>query len=536
MSKQVENSDHDNVQLITFRGRDPLASLERANKKNNSWQSSPLNNNDSRSANMSSERERFLPPVKLDPGWETVANGGMETEGDLEHVIQEMENTSPKDRFNIIYFVMMIHGVAILIPWNMFINAKSYFEDYKLSPEGKVHSKNLVDYRENFMSYIGMASQYPNFIMNLFNIFVQCGGNTLGIRVLSSISITVAMFVCTVILAMIDTSDWPETFFWLTMGISIVINAACGIYQNSMYGLAAALPMKYTNAIIFGNNVSGTLVALTNIIVLILAPSQRTSAIYYFVVAIVILLVAFDAYFVTGHSAFYRHYTKLAELKEKDAKNKLGSEGSKPFYVLLFKSFGRVFKEIYHLMFAVWFVFFVTLALFPAVMSDVQPVSVNMNTKLWSGIFCFLFFNLFATLGNLTTELVRWPNARWLNVLVILRVAFVPLMVLGNFRPCSRSCPMYVDNDIIFIASAVLFSFSSGYCSSLAMMYAPKKVSPGDAPIAGMVMALMLVFGILCGVNFSRVWTILVNICEPSDLPAFCLNTTTTAMSNTTSL
>jgi len=533
MSKQVENSDMDNVQLITFRGRDPAdTTLERGDNSSNLWNTSQHHNNNG--TGTMSERERFLPPVKVDPGWETVANGGTDRTGDMEQVIKDMESNPPKDRCKIIYFVMMIHGIAILIPWNMFINAKSYFEDYKLNPDVPVQSESLVDYRENFMSYIGMASQYPNFLMNLFNIFVQCGGNTLGIRVLGSISVTVLMFVATVVLAMVDTTAWPETFFWLTMATSIVINAATGIYQNSMYGLAAALPMKYTNAIIFGNNVSGTLVATTNIITLFLAPSQRTSAIYYFVVAIVILLIAFDAYFVTGHSKFYRHYIQLAQLKEKVSKAKMGPDSAKPFYVLLFQSFSRVFKEIYHLMFAVWFVFFITLALFPAVMSDVWPVELPMGRSMWAAVFCFLFFNLFATLGNLTTEFIRWPNARWLNVLVILRLAFVPLMVMGNYRPCGRTCPMYVDNDFVFIATAVLFSFTSGYCSSLAMMYAPKRVAPGDAPIAGMVMALMLVFGILCGVNFSRVWSILVNLCEPMDLPAFCDVVNATALSNTT--
>ena len=33
----------------------------------------------------------------------------------------------------------------------------------------------------------------------------------------------------------------------------VCVSGACGIYQNSMYGVAAFLPMKYTNAIIFGN-------------------------------------------------------------------------------------------------------------------------------------------------------------------------------------------------------------------------------------------------------------------------------------------
>ncbi|XP_035825618.1 uncharacterized protein LOC101856304 [Aplysia californica] len=468
----ASEDDPSNVQLITFGRRDPMASLERnqragSREYDNPWRQSPLYKNGMNESMMSSsERERFLPPVKLDPGWDSVANNVVDKSSSLSQRIQEMERNPPVDRFRVVYIVMMVHGIAILIPWNMFINAKSYFENYKLD-QGNQSSEALLDYKTNFMSYIGMASQYPNFIMNLVNIFVQCGGNTLGIRVLSGITITVVMFIVTVVLAMIDTSGWPETFFWITMATAIVINAAVGIYQNSMYGLAAVLPMKYTNAVIFGNNISGTLVAITNIIVLVLAPSKRTSAIYYFVVAIVILMVAFDAYFVTAHSRFYRHYVKLAELKDKESMEKAGGHSNTPFYVILFRSFGRVFKKIYHLMFGVWFVFFITLALFPAVMSDVKPLNIDMDGEYWSAIFCFLCFNFFATIGNLTTEFIKWPNARWVNVLIILRVVFVPLMILGNFRPELRTVPVYITHDAVFIASGFLSSLPSGYCSSL---------------------------------------------------------------------
>uniref|UniRef100_A0A0B7AUK9 Uncharacterized protein n=1 Tax=Arion vulgaris TaxID=1028688 RepID=A0A0B7AUK9_9EUPU len=35
-------------------------------------------------------------------------------------------------------------------------------------------------------------------------------------------------------------------------------------------------------------------------------------------------------------------------------------------------------------------------------------------------------------------------------------------------------------------------------------------VAPNDSANAGMVMALFLVFGVLCGINFSRVWGIVI--------------------------
>ena len=48
------------------------------------------------------------------------------------------------------------------------------------------------------------------------------------------------------------------------MHACMCVSGACGIYQNSMYGVAAFLPMKYTNAIIFGN-VSSPLQSVFNV-------------------------------------------------------------------------------------------------------------------------------------------------------------------------------------------------------------------------------------------------------------------------------
>ncbi|GFR81510.1 equilibrative nucleoside transporter [Elysia marginata] len=456
MSGAGGDDDLDHVRLTGYGKRDAFDGP----KGESIWHQSPLFKNGVYEPGSTSEREQFLPPVKLDPGWDGMANNAVIRRSSTQQLISEMQKNPPRDRMRMVYIIMMIHGIAILIPWNMFINAKAYFENYKLD-QGNQSSAALLDYKTNFMSYVGMASQWPNFLMNLINLCCQCGGGRLGPKIVVSIFIMIVMFVFTVVLAMIDSSDWPETFFWITMATAVVINAAVGMYQNSMYGLVAVLPMKYTNAVILGNR-------------------------------------------------FFRHHLELSQLKKKELKEKLVHQ--EPLIKVLMKSFGRVIKEIWHLAFGVFFTFFITLALFPAVVSDVKPLQVKMHDDYWIAVFCFLFFNFFATVGNFATEFVKWPNSRWVNVLVILRVLFIPLMVLGNFRPDLRTLPVYFNHDAIFIASVILFAFSSGYCSSLLMMYAPKCVNLNDSPIAGMIMALFLVFGILSGINCSRLWGYIIKL------------------------
>ena len=70
---------------------------------------------------------------------------------------------------------------------------------------------------------------------------------------------------------MIDTSEWPGIFFYLTIGSVVVLNSnnnfvinflqnltfvpisvSNGIYQNTVYGIAAKMPFSHTGAVVLG--------------------------------------------------------------------------------------------------------------------------------------------------------------------------------------------------------------------------------------------------------------------------------------------
>lgn len=72
---------------------------------------------------------------------------------------------------------------------------------------------------------------------------------------------------------------------------------ASGIYQNTVYGMVAKLPFKYTGAVVLGSNISGTFASIIAILSSQFASSVRTAAIYYFITAMFVLLLCFDTYF-----------------------------------------------------------------------------------------------------------------------------------------------------------------------------------------------------------------------------------------------
>ena len=69
---------------------------------------------------------------------------------------------------------------------------------------------------------------------------------------------------------------------------------------------------------------------------------------------------------------------------------------------------------------------------------------------------------------------------------------------------------MLINSDWLFWEGSVLLGFTSGYFSSLSMMYAPQSVAKEEAQIAGMMAGFFLIFGIFAGVSITFVWGPLV--------------------------
>lgn len=406
----------------------------------------------------------------------------------------------PLDTWNLVYLVLLIHGIGTLMPWNMFINANEYFVNYKLSDNYTGNHADVKIYRDYFLNFLGFVAQIPNVLLNGANMFCQCGsGGTanLAFRIIWSIVIVVAMFILTILLALMDSSIWPGEFFWITMIIVVIINMANGIYQNSIYGTAALFPMKYTSVVVLGSNISGTITAVLNIIAIAASPNPRSAAVFYFLMAVVILLFAFDSYYYLPKLNFFRyHDVQQMESTKTDSKKK---EFQMPPY-------WTIFKQCWVQLMSVFLVFVVTLSCFPAITAGVKAYNPEffIEDKYFSAVTCFLLFNLFAMLGSLLSTWVHVPGPRWIWLPVVLRLIFIPFFLFCNAFPTKRALPVLVRNDYVYCLGMIIFALSSGYCSSLAMMYSPTKVKDKQYQgIAGMMAAFFLIFGIFIGVLFS---------------------------------
>jgi equilibrative nucleoside transporter 1/2/3 len=75
------------------------------------------------SGDQESER-RSQQPVKLQPSWEE--NNLPEDELNFKNLNMDdasLQIHTPPDKYNLVYLTFLIHGIGVLMPWNMFITA-----------------------------------------------------------------------------------------------------------------------------------------------------------------------------------------------------------------------------------------------------------------------------------------------------------------------------------------------------------------------------------------------------------------------------
>lgn len=180
----------------------------------------------------------------------------------------------------------------------------------------------------------------------------------------------------------------------------------------------------------------------------------------------------------------------------------------------VFKRYVYVLKQTWVQLLNIILIYFVSLSLFPAVHARIEAVDNIISQKYFAPVFCFLLFNLFATIGNSIAQFIQWPGPKYLIIFTVARLAFIPFFLYCNYQPGDamhmRTLPIMFHRDWMYIVGAVSMAVTSGYLSSLTMMYVPGCVVPKYSSMASMIAALIIILGILAGINFSLLYPVIV--------------------------
>uniref|UniRef100_A0AAQ5Y8E2 Solute carrier family 29 member 1b n=1 Tax=Amphiprion ocellaris TaxID=80972 RepID=A0AAQ5Y8E2_AMPOC len=363
-------------------------------------------------------------------------------------------------RYGGVWLIFFMLGLGTLLPWNFFMTATVYFTGRLKDSSLDVSSANQTEaageqrsvLEAKFNNVMTLCAMLPLLLCTCLNSFLH-SLIPQRLRVMGSLLVIMFVFAVTAVLVKVPLEPLP--FFSVTMVKIVIINSFGAVLQGSLFGMAGLLPASYTTPIMSGQGLAGTFAAFAMICAIASGSEMQEAAFGYFITACAVIFLSVLSYILLPRLEFFQFY------QERNQKQTTSDEEQ--------NSVSLMNRDLYFI-----------------------PVS------------CFLLFNLSDWGGRSLTAICMWPgkHSRILPVLILCRLAFVPLFMLCNVQP-RLHLPIFFHHDGFFIVFMILFAFTNGYLASLCMCYGPKNVLPHEAETAGAIMAFFLSLGLALGAALS---------------------------------
>lgn len=151
--------------------------------------------------------------------------------------------------------------------------------------------------------------------------------------------------------------------------------------SGGLFGISGLFPSEYMTAAVSGQALGGIFSALTEIISLSFGTSPMVSAFVYFNIGNIVLLVSIICYILMSNTIYFKYHTidKLAMTEKSGDQVALI-----PTTTSLKPQFSVVLKKIWLYGFAQWFVYVVTVSVFPSITVLVTSQNYGHGNK-WDG-------------------------------------------------------------------------------------------------------------------------------------------------------
>jgi equilibrative nucleoside transporter 1/2/3 len=221
----------------------------------------------------------------------------------------------------------------------------------------------------------------------------------------------------------------------------------------------------------------------------------RQSAILYFVVGIMVMIICIVCYNVAYRLPVVVYYKNL---KRRAQKSEVGGgmTGSAAWRSTLWSIVGTV--KWYGV--GVVLIYGVTMSIFPGFITE----NVHSEAlKDWYPIMLIGAYNVFDLIGKCLPSIYLLKNAKVAVAGAFARLLFIPL-----FYGCLHGTSFFISTEIPVTMLTCLLGLTNGYLISVLMILAPKAVPIHHSETAGIVIVLFLVFGLVIGSFVAWFWVI----------------------------
>ncbi|XP_019850354.1 PREDICTED: equilibrative nucleoside transporter 4-like [Amphimedon queenslandica] len=445
----------------------------------------------------------------------------------------------PKDRYSGVYIILILLSLGFLTPFQSYVAGLDYFT--YLYPNHRPELALPLSYLIVTLVFITITIGLINYFPLKFRI---CIGYAIFIISLSTVLLLdFGIHNCTIS---------TETGFILMLLSVMFSGIGSGVQQGSYYGLSGMLPEKYTQAVMLGEAIAGSLVAINRIITKAASGPERTGTLIFFGISLLFIIACFGLQFMLWKSPFVKYYMKqntskeskkseikcikncqclrnrtsdgyniqlrsreeLDEESEEEIEEKIEMISSsklkkvKKLFIngLVFRY--RILKKIWQPFISVFLIFFVTLLVFPSITSNVQYCKIGD----WPIVINIALFNFSDTISRIFCLLPYRFKPKSLLIISILRLLLVPLLILC-VTP-SPTNPIFSPpfNMVVSFITITVIGATNGYFGTLGMQYAPNIVSNNEKELTGVIMVLILLGGLFVGSLVAFIWAPLMSL------------------------
>lgn len=419
--------------------------------------------------------------------------------------------------------ILVILGVGSSLPWNVFITANAYFHERF---EG-------TKYQDSFVTWFNFAlnsTTLLTMVLRTSSFMQRFLPRTERKIFLSLVAITIVMLIQIVFVK--EPSFRGIPFFTTTIIYIMIAAFFTAFLQDGLFGLSASLPERYTQGIVSGQALAGLGIAAGNFGITWSKPPTKelviledeyqlteghvnTSALAYFTLAMVVMVVCILSFILLLHLPIYKAYKSREELrdsikrdKDLEAKEMMESflepdentEANKPIDTT------SILQRIWYHAVALFLVFFVSIAIFPGITSSIKPLYPS-GGRLYRDLYIpltFVIYNFGDLLGRITSSKYPHPRPLTLMNLSLLRCGFFALFMMCNIVTNGQTPrSVFFHSDIIPLVLIFLLAYSNGVVCSLSFMTYSAYVKEHEKEFSGGVMFFVATFGLTFGSLFA---------------------------------
>lgn len=239
----------------------------------------------------------------------------------------------------------------------------------------------ITPIQATFISDLSFAASIPSTTFLILNAFI---GHKipLSIRMNGSLLVVFVIFMMNTALIKVNTDQWQDTFFDITIASVVVMNIATAIMTGGLFGICGQFPSEYMTAVVSGQALGGVFTAIAEIVTITFSTDDRESTFIFFIVGNVLCVLSVIIYITLPRTNHFKYYT----FDKGTMRQSRGEQRVSDAVAQVEPNFKTVLNKIWMYGFAEWMVFVVTLSVYPAVTVLVNS-EAHGNGHAWNDIF-----------------------------------------------------------------------------------------------------------------------------------------------------